>query len=185
MSLTFITCAFIFLHQGKSCGICQLKTGKEKRRTLSCYIKFENAEVLVINDKFIECYLLSFIVYLTFINKCRYNTSRTGYDLDDSSLRIGVLSPLRSFSSSALCIMRAIMHSAFIWFASSIHESRIPDLAKLLKVQPESIDMFFWNHLQKDIEQLSLATERSIDEASVIVHLVLKEILTKKEPQFG
>lgn len=38
---------------------------------------------------------------------------------------------------------------------------------------------FFWDQIRKDIQQLSNITGHSIDEAAVLVHLVLKQINEK------
>ena len=38
---------------------------------------------------------------------------------------------------------------------------------------------FFWDQIKKDIQQLSSITGYSIDEAALLVHLVLKQINEK------
>ena len=57
-------------------------------------------------------------------------------------------------------------------------------LAELVKpfVQPQHLPEFFWRHLQKDIEHLSQVTGKGLEEAAIIVHLILKGILTKQPP---
>ena len=46
---------------------------------------------------------------------------------------------------------------------------------------------FFWNHLKHDIEQFRQVTQRSVDDAALIVHLVLHQImqLAPKEGTIG
>lgn len=75
------------------------------------------------------------------------------------------------------------MHSALIWCACH-HTDCIGDVARIVKpfVNPEHLPEFFWRHLQKDIQQLAVTTGKNIDEAAVLVHLVLKDILTKEPP---
>ena len=45
-------------------------------------------------------------------------------------------------------------------------------------LQLEDIPLFFWQHLQRDLEILATSLGRSIDEAALTVHLVLKQICT-------
>ncbi len=75
------------------------------------------------------------------------------------------------------------MHSAFLW-CSCHYEDCIGDLARIVKphVPPQHLSEFFWRHLEQDIKHLSIATGRSIDDAILLVHLVLKEMLTKEPP---
>ena len=58
------------------------------------------------------------------------------------------------------------------------------ELADLVKprVNPNNLPEFFWMHLNKDIEQLSRVTGKSLDESAIIIHLVLRGILTKAPP---
>ena len=58
------------------------------------------------------------------------------------------------------------------------------ELADLVKphVNPNNLPEFFWMHLNKDIEQLSRVTGKSVDESAIIIHLVLRGILTKAPP---
>ena len=79
--------------------------------------------------------------------------------------------------------MRALMHSAFLW-ACCNNEDRIGDIVQMVKphVQVQGLPDFFWRHLDKDIELLGRAVGKGYEEAAMIVHLVLKEILTKDPP---
>ena len=75
------------------------------------------------------------------------------------------------------------MHSALLW-ACCNNEQRIGDIAQLVKphVPVRALPEFFWLHLNKDIEQLSRAVGKAYEEAAMIVHLVLREILVKDPP---
>ena len=74
------------------------------------------------------------------------------------------------------------MHSAFIW-ASCNNEPSVEAIAGLVKPQvTTNLQEFFWAHLEKDIELLSRDTGRGLDEAVMIVHLVLRHILTTDPP---
>ena len=41
---------------------------------------------------------------------------------------------------------------------------------------------FFWCHLEKDLQLLGRATGKSVDEAAIILHLVIRGILTQEPP---
>ena len=51
------------------------------------------------------------------------------------------------------------------------------------KVQPNDLPAFFWKHLQCDVDVLAKAVGRSMDDACLLLHLVLKQISTKNPPQ--
>ena len=75
------------------------------------------------------------------------------------------------------------MHSALLW-CSCHYEDCISDITGIVKpyIHPEHLPEFFWRHLEKDVEQLSAAIGKNKDDASMLVHLVLKEILIKDSP---
>ena len=108
-----------------------------------------------------------------------HDATQTGYVLGSHELRTGPPVPERCLSSPAVCIVRALMHSALLWH-SCHHQDVIGDLAGLVnpQVNPELLPEFFWMHLKKDIEQLSFVTGKGMEESSLIVHLVLCKILS-------
>lgn len=76
------------------------------------------------------------------------------------------------------------MHSAFIW-ASCHNKLALEAIGGLVKsnVLPEHLPEYFWTHLEKDLELLSTDTGKGLDECVMIIHLVLKQILTAKPPK--
>ena len=76
------------------------------------------------------------------------------------------------------------MHSSFIWFACH-HSDCVGDLARIVKcsVSAHGLPEFFWMHLQKDLENLSSCIGKNLDEAALLIHLVLKEILKGNPPK--
>ena len=58
------------------------------------------------------------------------------------------------------------------------------ELAALVKpcISPNNLPQFFWEHLLKDIEHLSVVTQKGLEETATIIHLVLHGILTKSSP---
>ena len=75
------------------------------------------------------------------------------------------------------------MHSSFLW-ACCNNDQRIGDIVQLVKphVPVQGLPEFFWRHLDKDIELLGRAVGKGYEEAAMIVHLVLREILVKDPP---
>ena len=111
------------------------------------------------------------------------DTTQTGHDLGDPNGRTAVPAPERSLSPPAVCILRALMHSTFLW-ACCNNDQRIGDIVQLVKPQvpAPALAEFFWRHLDKDIQLLGRAVGKGYEEAAIIVHLVLKEILTNPPP---
>ncbi len=110
--------------------------------------------------------------------------TQTGHVLGKPESRTGPPAPERSLSSPAVCIMRAIMHSALLWCSCHYQDMMAEGLVKLVKPCDNVYDLpeFFWMHLRKDIEQLSQVTGRGLEDAVIIIHLVLHGILTKESP---
>uniref|UniRef100_A0A1X7SGD6 Uncharacterized protein n=1 Tax=Amphimedon queenslandica TaxID=400682 RepID=A0A1X7SGD6_AMPQE len=84
--------------------------------------------------------------------------------------------PIGFLSSASYAIIRCIMHSCLLW--SSCNGKSIPPLmnGKLPLLEYNS---FFWDQIRKDIQELSSITGHSVDEAALLVHLVLKQINEK------
>ncbi len=76
------------------------------------------------------------------------------------------------------------MHSAFLWCSCHFEDMFTPALMKLIKPEfnPKFFPEFFGLHLTQDINHLSRLTGRAIEEAAIIVHMVLHDILTKTLP---
>ena len=66
-----------------------------------------------------------------------------------------------------------------------IFQNAMEGLIQLVKVDIRSQDLpeFFWHHLERDMELLGKATGKSVDDSAIIVHLVLKEILSRDPPK--
>ena len=115
---------------------------------------------------------------------CSNDTTQTGHDLGDPNSRTVVPTPERSLSPPAICILRALMHSAFLWACCNDNQT-VGDIVQLVKphVPVQALPEFFWRHLDKDIQLLGRAIGRGYEEAAMVVHLVLKEILTRNPPK--
>ena len=75
------------------------------------------------------------------------------------------------------------MHAAFIWTCSN-SDHHLGDVAALVnlpvKPKPSQLQEFFWKHLEKDLETISVFLHRGQEECILVLHLVLKEILTNQ-----
>ena len=75
------------------------------------------------------------------------------------------------------------MHSAFTW-ASCNNPSSLEAITSLVtpQVLPKNLPEFFWAHLDKDLELLGRDTGKGLDEVVMMIHLVLRQILTTDPP---
>ena len=115
---------------------------------------------------------------------CWFSMQR-GYTLDKPESRTEVpLVAQRSLSPSAICIVRALMHSTLLWCSCHCPDVVVAELAALVKTQvsPNDLPQFFWEHLRKDIEHLSVVTQKGFEETVTIIHLVLCGILKRTPP---
>ena len=91
----------------------------------------------------------------------------------------------RSLNPAACSIVRAIMHSALV-YASCNSKTATEGLLGMVKVEgisPNELPEFFWGHLEKDMEDLAQAISKNEEEAAIVLHLVLQQILTCEPPK--
>ena len=105
--------------------------------------------------------------------------TQMGHTLGIAKSRTSTPAPERDLFPPALCILRAIMHSAFL-MCSCHSRATLTELARLVKpsIKPQLLPEFFWMHLKKDIDHLSRVTGKGLEESAIIVHLVLRKMLT-------
>ena len=126
--------------------------------------------------------LIIIICYLIIFSR---DATKTGHDLGRPQERTPITASERSLSPAGICIMRVLMHSAFVWNCCR-NESVWESIAHLVHtkppISPNELAEFFWKHLEKDMEQLGKATGKGLDECAVIIHLVLRNVLTQHPP---
>jgi hypothetical protein len=114
-----------------------------------------------------------------------YSKDKTnrGHDLGSPQARL-IACPERNLSARAVCILRALMHSAFIWACCNNRKHQLNFIASLIypRVPPEHLPEFFWKHLEKDIDLLCVDTGKGVDSVVMMIHLVLGHILTTSTP---
>lgn len=114
------------------------------------------------------------------------DTTQTGHILGGAKLRTNIPAPERDLPPPAMCIFRAIMHSAFLMCACH-NPDKLPKLANLVKPslsKPQLLPEFFWMHLRKDLEHLSRSTGEGMEESSIIVHLVLQDMSNQVDCEY-
>ena len=72
------------------------------------------------------------------------------------------------------------MHSTLIWACCNQQNAAVAFVPMVHPQQqsPDHLPELFWRHLEKDVELLGKEIGRGFDETVVLVHLVLKQILT-------
>lgn len=112
------------------------------------------------------------------------DTSPLGYCLERPEARSPLPSAELKLNAAACSIVRAIMHSTFIFVSCNSMTATEPllKLVKLEDIQPNEFPEFFWSQLEKDIEILAQAIGKTKDEAAIVLHLVLQKILTCEPP---
>eukprot|EP00731_Ephydatia_muelleri_P024235 Em0016g506a len=109
--------------------------------------------------------------------------TQSGHVLGSPEGRSNTL-PERGLSPAVVCILRALMHTALLW-ASCHTQNAIAGLVQLIKpaVNVQDIPEFLLRHLEKDVTLLGKALGISVDEAVLVIHLVLHVILVKDVPR--
>ena len=119
-----------------------------------------------------------------FLSQHRTDTTQKGHSLGHPTTRGSVQSPERSLSPAACCILRAIMHSALVWVSCN-DDTATGGLVELVKSglqSPQELPEFFWGHLERDVQLLGRALGKNPEDAAIVVHLVLRNILTVSPP---
>ena len=160
-----------------TCHICGSAIGGQNHRAVSDNKRARTYVLLVI--------LPSFQLTMHIPSPFSTDTTQTGHSLGHPTARGGVPSPERSLSPAACCIVRAIMHSALLW-TSCNDVNATEGLLALVKSGlhgPQELPEFFWGHLERDLQLLAMALGKNIEEAAIVVHLVLQNILTSDPAQ--
>ena len=76
------------------------------------------------------------------------------------------------------------MHSALVWVSCN-DDTASGGLVTLVKSglqSPQELPEFFWGHLERDVQLLGRALGKNPEEAAIVIHLVLKSVLTVSPP---
>ena len=76
------------------------------------------------------------------------------------------------------------MHSALVWVSCN-DDSATGGLVELVKsglASPQELPEFFWGHLERDLQLLATALGRNHEDAAIVVHLVLMNIVNITPP---
>ena len=74
--------------------------------------------------------------------------------------------------------MRALMHSILVWVSCSTQKATqgLLQLVTAGLIQPRGLSEFFWTHLKKDLELLCRALNKNMQEAVLVLHLVIQRM---------
>ena len=91
----------------------------------------------------------------------------------------------RSLNPAACSIVRAIMHSALVYVScnSKTATKGLLGMVKVEGIDRNELPEFFWGHLEQDIKILAQAIGKNEEEAAIVLHLVLQQILTCEPPK--
>lgn len=103
-------------------------------------------------------------------------SSQCGYILPPPAKRSSEPDPERQLSPIACCLVRIMMHSVLLWACNTEISD---DVVQLLRGRdaPTTVQ-FLLQHLGKDFETLQKAVRKSELECAILVHTVLKSILS-------
>ena len=76
------------------------------------------------------------------------------------------------------------MHSALVWISCN-NDAETEGLIALVKNglrTPQELPEFFWGHLERDVQLLARALGKNHEEAAIVLHLVLQNILICNPP---
>ena len=76
------------------------------------------------------------------------------------------------------------MHSALLWVSCN-DDNATGGLVALVKfglTSPQELPEFFWGHLERDLQLLAKALGKNPEDAAIVVHLVLRNIVTINPP---
>ena len=87
----------------------------------------------------------------------------------------------RSLSPASLKVLRALMHATFAWSSCSNHPvektNALPSLVISKLANPRDLPTFFYQHLERDITDLAGLTGKNFEEATFVLHLIVKSIM--------
>ena len=92
--------------------------------------------------------------------------------------------PCRSLGPAAVKILRTLMDITFIWSSCSkdcVEGSNSEYLLYLVKAVDNLADLseFFFQHLERDIQDLARHTGQNFEEATFLIHLVIKSLIQR------
>ena len=107
-----------------------------------------------------------------------------GHCLGRPESRSPLPSSMRHLSPAACSVVRAIMHSALVYVScnSTTATEGLLEMVRVEDLHPSELPEFFWRHLETDVKDLAQAIGKNEDEAAIVLHLILKQILTSDPP---
>ncbi|XP_022806308.1 E3 ubiquitin-protein ligase rnf213-alpha-like [Stylophora pistillata] len=105
--------------------------------------------------------------------------TKTGHALGEPGSRPTNAEPQRDMPPIVCGLLRIIMHSAMVMGASKYPQATGQLITPSCPSQSvESVGQFIWQHLQRDLDVLSIALGCSVDDAALTVHLALQRMIS-------
>ncbi|XP_077981890.1 E3 ubiquitin-protein ligase RNF213-like [Glandiceps talaboti] len=112
------------------------------------------------------------------------DTSQTGHILGDPLKRKRTAETERNMSPLATAIVRIICHAALAIAANKV-PNKMTDVFNIDLSNYEGITNVLTHHMECDLQQIAAALGKSVDDAVIVVHLVLHGILDRKNVGTG
>ncbi|XP_041355040.1 E3 ubiquitin-protein ligase RNF213-like [Gigantopelta aegis] len=98
--------------------------------------------------------------------------TKTGHILGDANQRPNISTSERKLSGQACTLLRLLTHAALL-LGCDVNSRAVSSM-----VQPvvQDVSQFFWNHIQKDIDQLHRCVGKSVDDVFLIIHFIFHQI---------
>ena len=108
-----------------------------------------------------------------------------GHCLGRPESRSPLPSSMRHLSPAACSVVRAIMHSALVYVScnSTTATEGLLEMVRVEGLRPTELPEFFWCHLETDVKDLAQAIGKNEEEAAIVLHLILRQILTSDHPK--
>ncbi|XP_062507501.1 E3 ubiquitin-protein ligase rnf213-alpha-like isoform X2 [Corticium candelabrum] len=107
-----------------------------------------------------------------------HDTTQTGHILGPANQRAHA-APERSLSLSGYALVRLLLHAALMWASCSEDQNVSSGVADCTspRVNENDLPEYFWSHFVHDVEVFSKTIGRSVQDAVVVCHEMLKRIV--------
>ena len=98
-----------------------------------------------------------------------------------------LMSTFRSLSPASVKIIRVLLDISFIWSSCSKHpitrSQVLPSLVNGGLDDPRDLPNFFYQHLERDIRDLTQLTGKNFEEVIFFLHLIVKSLMETTREQ--
>ncbi|XP_041350668.1 E3 ubiquitin-protein ligase rnf213-alpha-like [Gigantopelta aegis] len=98
--------------------------------------------------------------------------TKTGHILGDANQRPNISPSERKLSGQACALLRLLTHAALLLGC----DINLQAVSFMVQPTVQNVCQFFWDHIQKDIEQLHRGLGKSVDDIFLILHFIFHQI---------